>query len=66
MLRVELSRTETLLLEALAKGVVDFSEYETALLRLARIKSMRSDDVLELLRLGRVITEVLGDEYTNT
>lgn len=66
VLGAELSRTETLLLEALVKRLVTFPEYETALLRLARVRSMRSDDLVELLRLGRLITEVLTDEYTDT
>lgn len=66
VLGAELSRTETLLLEALVKGLVDFPEYETALLRLAQVRTMKPADLVELLRLGRLITEVLTDEYTDT
>lgn len=66
VLGVVLSRTETLLVEALVRGLIDLVEYETALLRLAQVRGMRPDDLVELLRLGRLIEEVLAYDRKGT
>jgi len=66
VLGVTLCRTETLLVEALVRNLIGLAEFERALLRLARVRGMRPDDLAELLRLGRVIGEVLADERTDS
>jgi predicted nucleic acid-binding protein len=66
VLGTTICRTETLLVEALVRNLIDLGTFEAALLRLARVKGMRPDDLAELLRLGRLIEEVLADERANT
>jgi predicted nucleic acid-binding protein len=59
-------RTETLLVEALVRNLISLAEFEAALLRLAQIRGMRPDDLAELLRLGRLMGEVLAHDRTDT
>jgi len=66
VLGTTLCRTETLLVEALVRNLIGLVEFEAALLRLARVRGMRPDDLAELLRLGRLIGEVLADDCANT
>jgi predicted nucleic acid-binding protein len=55
-LRATFCRTETLLIEAVMKKAMDMAAYEAALSRLAQAKGMKLDDLMELLRVGRLIT----------
>jgi len=66
VLDTTLCRTETLLVEALVRNLIGLAEFEETLLRLARVRGMRPDDLAELLRLGRLIGEVLADERADT
>jgi len=66
VLGATLCRTETLLVEALVRSLIGLVEFETALLRLAQVRGMRPDDLAELLRLGRLIEEVLADDRADT
>jgi len=66
VLGTTLCRTETLLVEALVRNLIGLVEFEAALLRLAQVRGMRPDDLAELLRLGRLIGEVLTDERADT
>ena len=59
-------RTETLLVEALVAGLVNLTEFETSLLRLAQMRNMRASELAELLRLGRLISEGLRDDHAST
>ena len=63
---VEFCRTETLLVEALVAGLVNLTEFETSLLRLAQMRNMRASELAELLRLGRLISEGLRDDHAST
>jgi len=60
-LGVLLCGSDTVLIEALLKKLVTLQEYEAAVTRLAGIMGMRADDLAELLRLGRLIKEVIGN-----
>jgi hypothetical protein len=61
-----LCRSETLLVEALVRNLISLLEFETALLRLAQVRGMRADDLVELLRLGRLIEEARNYDRTDT
>ena len=47
-------------MEALLRKLIVHEEYEAKAARLARFMGMRAADLAELLRLGRVIEEVIG------
>jgi len=61
-LDVTLCRSDTLLLEGLLKGHINQSEFQAMSIRLAGVAGMRADDLVELLRLGRLIKEVLKND----
>ena len=59
MLGVSLCGSDTLLVEALLKQLITPADYEDKATRLASVMGMRADDLAELLRLGKLIEEVL-------
>jgi len=61
-LGVTLCRSDTLLVEGLLKGHITQSEFQAMAISLAGVKGMRADDLIELLRLGRLIKEVLEND----
>ena len=58
-LGVTLCRSDTLLVEGLLKGHLTQREFQAMAIRLAGVRGMRADDLIELLRSGRLIKEVL-------
>ena len=58
-LGVTLCRSDTLLVEGLLKGHLTQREFQAMAIRLAGVRGMRADDLIELLRSGRLIEEVL-------
>ena len=65
VLGANLSRTETLVLEALVRGLVGPVDFEKHLLRLAQVRGMRADELSELLRIGHLIIEVMSHDRAN-
>lgn len=61
MLGLAFSGSDTVLLEALLKKFITLEDYESKISRLATVMGMRADDLAELLRLGRLIGEVIGN-----
>lgn len=60
-LGVSLCGSDTVLIEALLRRLVTLQEYEDKATRLAGVMGMRADDLAELLRLGRLIKEAIGN-----
>ena len=60
-LGVSLCGSDTMLVEALLKRLVALQDYEDKVTRLASVMGMRADDLAELLRLGRLIKEAIGN-----
>jgi len=60
-LGVSLCGSDTVLIEALLRRLVTLQDYEGKATRLAGVMGMRADDLAELLRLGRLIKEAIGN-----
>lgn len=58
-------RTEMLLVEALVRQRILVAEFEALLLRLAGVRNMKSEELAELLHLGRLIAEVSTDDHSS-